>query len=293
MPPKRTPKPPRPTPDQNGLFDIPTDIRLMSRRQLAAWFASESNRIMVRPLIRNLVWQARNRIAAGTEPPVSGNLRTFWYSHVKPTLAHFADDDTLNTDPYNVMLDVFTELVLERKVMKYADFDFADEGRQNRRLGTTRADVLTFSEKTGWLRFLKAAGDAWGVTVAALGGMPSALSAEYLARDLRAVTSAPIRLIGIVDYDPAGSIIAEAFRSQLEAVGLAVAGLETLVHPRHYAPDELKLFKFSLPKGEPAKTAAWLARTGGIDGKPFGLEAESMPLLKARNLLSELVLSPI
>jgi hypothetical protein len=280
----------RPTPDENGLFDIDRDIRLMSRSELVPYFASQTWRIMVRPLIKNVIWQARQRIQSGQSPPVYGNLRTFWYSHIKPVLARFGDDDRLETDPYDAMLSVFVELVLDRKLFAYADFDFTDEHFQHRRIGTTRAGVVVFAEKLGWIRFLVRLHEDFGVTVAALGGMPSALSSEYLARALHVVTSAPVRLIGIVDYDPSGAAIAEAFRDQLHAVGLDAASLTTIIDPKHYTDDELRTFRFPLPPKD-RKTANWMKRTGGIDGQPFGLESESMPLEKVRNLVRELVLA--
>ena len=35
----------------------------------------------------------------------------------------------------------------------------------------------------------------------------------------------PVRLIGVVDYDPSGALIAQAFRDQLVAVGLLLVGV--------------------------------------------------------------------
>ena len=51
----------------------------------------------------------------------------------------------------------------------------------------------------------------------------------------------PVRLLGIVDFDPAGDIIAESFRAQLEASGLQVASLQTLIHPSRYSAAELEI----------------------------------------------------
>ncbi len=61
---------------------------------------------MLRRLLRNIIWQAYERITTGDEPGVGGNLRTFWYRFVKPTLAHIDDDDALKSDPYDRMLHI-------------------------------------------------------------------------------------------------------------------------------------------------------------------------------------------
>lgn len=292
---RNKPAPVRPTPDADGLFHFDKDLRLWSRQELAPYFAAESSgRILLTPLIKNIIWQAHERIQAGLEPPVLGNLRTFWYRFVKPVLAHVgADAARAQTDPYDVMLNAFVELTLERRLFRYADFDLTDENWENRRIGTTKPEVLVFAEKTGWIRFLREMHDTLGVSVLALGGAPSALTSEYTAKFIKATTPALVRLVGVVDYDPSSDIIAEAFRSQLEAVGLEVSSLTTIIHPQYYSPDELRMFRFPLPKGEKTKLAKWLTKTGGIGGEAFGLEAESMPLEKARNLIRELVLGPV
>ena len=89
-----------------------------------------------------------------------------------------------------------------------------------------------------------------------------------------------VHLVGIVDWDPAGAIIAKAFQEQLAQVGLPDSTLTTLVRPERYSRQELEMFKFPLPSRrniQSTKNRLWVEKTGGIDGKPFGLEAESMP----------------
>ena len=130
-----------------------------------------------------------------------------------------------------------------------------------------------------------------GVSVLALGGFPSALTSEYTVRDVQKVlgTGKAVRLVGIVDYDPSGDLIAESFREQLETQGLVVESLETLIQPKHYTADELKLFRFRLPRSQKTKTQRWMEKTGGIDGKEWGLESESMPTERLKSLLEEVI----
>jgi len=283
--------------ETEGILPTDKDFRLMTRTELAALFAAKrSGRIILSRLIKNIIWQAHGRIAAGEEEPVYGNIRTFWYRWVKPVLAHIPDDDQVKTDPYDTMLKVLAEMVLDLKLLRYDDFDFTDENWENRRVGTSKPEVLVFSEKTGWFRFLRELHEEFGVSVLALGGAPSALTSEYTARHIgktleEAKKERRLCLIGIVDYDPSGDIIAKSFKDQLEAAGLPASSLTTVIHPEHYSQVEIEIFKFPLPKRQKTKTANWLARTGGIAGETFGLESESMPRGRLRAVIRDIVLA--
>jgi hypothetical protein len=264
----------------------------MTRVELGKYFAAKSSgRILIAKLIKNIIWQAYEFISTGKEPPIKGNIRTFWYGWVKPVLARVGGALEAKKDPYDVLTMLFTEMVLDLKFFRYADFDFTDENWENRRIGTTRPEVLVFSEKRGWIRFLRELHEEFGISVLALGGAPSALTSEYTARHISTALSdkRPIRLIGIVDYDPSGDIIANAFLAQLGDVGLLAAELTTVIHPKHYTKEEIKIARFPLPKKEPTKLKNWLAKTGGIDGQAFGLESESMPLDRLKVIVTELI----
>lgn len=274
------------------LIHIEKDIRTMTRAELGKYFAAKSSgRILIAKLIKNIIWQAHEFISAGKEPPIKGNIRTFWYGWVKPVLARVGGALEAKKDPYDVLTFLFAEMVLEQKLFRYADFDFTDENWENRRIGTTRPEVLVFSEKRGWIRFLRELHEEFGVSVLALAGAPSALTSEYTARHIGAVLSDknPIRMIGIVDYDPSGDIIANAFRAQLRAVGLPTSELTTVIDPKHYTKEEIKIARFPLSKKERTKLKKWLEKTGGIDGQAFGLESESMPLERLKGIVTELI----
>ena len=272
------------------------NIRLMTAKELKANFAATSSgRILLTKLIKNIIWQAYERIKDGSEPAIEGNIRTFWYLWVKPVLSHFSSAHKAKTDPYDVLTQIFSQLVLDHKLFNYSDFDFTDERWENRRIGTTRPEVLVFAEKTGAIRFLRELHEQLGVSILALGGQPGALSSEYTARDIIAALTGQtkIRLIGIVDYDPSGDIIAQAFKSHLAAVGLTNISMTTdLIHPKNYSLEEIEMFRFPIPKGkgESTKLVKWLEKTGGINGEAYGLEAESMPRERLRALINNLVI---
>lgn len=141
------------------------------------------------------------------------------------------------------------------------------------------------------MRFLKQAHERWGVSVLALGGAPSALTSEYTAAHLQPLldSETPVQLLGIVDFDPSGWVIAQAFQDQLSQTGLTQTQLHTLIHPRHYSPEELTLFRFPLPRGQTTLTTRWMEQTGGIEGEKWGLEAESMPRDKVINLIKHFI----
>lgn len=269
------------------------DIRLMTAKELKANFAATSSgRILLSKLIKNIIWQAYEKIKEGSEPPIEGNIRTFWYLWVKPVLSHFSSDDKAKTDPYDVVTQNFSQLVLDQKLFSYQDFDFTDENWENRRIGTSKPNILIFAEKTGWIRFLRDLNQELGTSVVALGGAPSALSSEYTAKHILQVlpsSKTPLKLIGIVDFDPSGHIIAQAFQNQLASCGLAASSLDLLIDPKNYSKKEIEVFKFPLPKSEKTKLDLWLKQTGGIDGQPFGLESESMPRNRLKSLITKLI----
>lgn len=279
--------------EKEGIVELDKDIRGLRRSELKRYFGSStSKRIILSKLIKSLIWQAYTRIKEGTEAPITGNLRTFWYRFLKPALAKVPKKYLGKSDPYDAMSKLFMELALELKLFSYRDFDFTDENWENRRLGTERPEVLVFAEKRGWVRILRRFHKEYGVSMLALGGYPSALTSSYTATDIKALLKEgqAVRLIGLVDFDPSGDLIALSFRRQLELAGLEVSELVTLIEPRHYSEEELDLYRYRLPKSQRAKTDAWLEKTGGVAGERYGLEAESMPVERLEELVKKAVL---
>jgi len=266
------------------------DMRLMNRDELAFHFAARgSKRIKLQPLMRAAILQVHARIQAGDEDPVWGNIRTVWYRYIKPILSHMHDDDVLKSDPYKIMTRAFADLVKKGDV-RYMDFGLVDENWENRRIGDRHPHIIVFSEKAGWIYFLRQMHQKHSVTTLALGGLPSALTSEYTADHiLKALdpnrVDQPVRLIGIVDWDPAGDVVARSFQQQLARSGLQNTTLETVIHPRHYSDRDLDMFKFALPRRTPTRNRDWMAKTGGVRGEEAGLEAESMPLRTVAHLV--------
>lgn len=258
------------------------DLRFLSRHQLHKRFASNTGRIKIQTLMKAALIQLHGRIVSGKEPPIRGNVRTIWYRYIKPILSHLDEEDQI-TNPYNIMVRVFASLAQSGKI-RYMDFGLADQNWENRRIGKEHPNVIVFSEKAGWVYFLRQVHKQHSVSTIALGGMPSVLSSEYTAaHTLKALNEMglvgePVHLIGVVDWDPSGELVGQTFQRQLSRCGLGDSTLDLVVHPRHFTDEERKFFKFPLPKTTRRSNDSWVERTGGVDGGLFGLEAESMRL---------------
>lgn len=119
--------------EKEGIVELDEDLRGLCRSEIKRHFGrSRCNRIILSKLIKSLIWQAYTRIQDGTEAPITGNLRTFWYRFLKPALAKVPKKYLGKSDFYNAMGQLFAEMVLELKLFPYEDFDLTDENWENR-----------------------------------------------------------------------------------------------------------------------------------------------------------------
>jgi hypothetical protein len=275
--------------EKERIFRTEEDLRTFSQYRLRSHFSSGSGRIVMSRLLKSLIWQAYERISVGKEGGILGNLRTFWYRNVKPTVSRVPKKYLPKSGAYDLMLTCFREMVYEHGLFSYSDFDFTDDNWEHRRIGEGNPGVIVFAEKTGWIRTLREIHEKYDVTIMALGGFSSALSSEYTARHVseRLSEGEVVHLIGVVDYDYSGRLIALNFRNQLEVMGLEVESLELLIKPQHFDQEEIDLFSYPLSTKEETKLKNWLRETGGIAGEARGLESEAMPLMRLHDLVEE------
>lgn len=272
------------------IWDFEEEIRLMSKKKLLENFsAASSGKPKATIIIKNQIWQSFQRIQEGKETQFEGNIRSYWYSHIKPTLGRV--DLLSGYDHYETMLDVFNRMVGKLGLFRYIDFGFDDDNWENRRIATKMPNLILFAEKTGWFRTLKELHEEFGMTIVALGGAPSWLSSEYLVQHLRKVTNLKqhFYLLSAVDYDPAGRIISNSFKEQLKRYGIHNSELVEIINLKNYKPLEIKMFKYPLPQKQKTKVEHWIKETGGIDGKSFGLEADSMSRLRFKEIVRETI----
>jgi hypothetical protein len=260
--------------------------------------------VNVARLMRNIVWQTKERIITGEKPPLKELLRTFWYMYIKPTLSR-AGALANETDQYVQLIDNIVYMVKDIAVMEYKDIGFRDDNQAHRRVGAN-ANIILFSEKLGHQEFLSDITDKYNVSIIALGGQPSVLNVEYFVDTLRQARIGLQRsfyLFSIVDYDPSGWIIRDAFMDNLKFYGIPNTRVIDLIHPDMLTPEEIKFSRYRIPETEAmrVKNQNWLKEVHKRDYKNqqyleettkdqttlYGLEAESISAKRLEAKLEE------
>jgi len=245
--------------------------------------------VNVSRLMRNLVWQMKERVAAG-EKEFNELIRTYWYMYVKPTLAR-ADSLSADTDQYDQLTENIVNMVKTFRLLAYKDIGFRDENETNKRIGVN-ANIIPFSEKLGHFKYLSEIHKQYNVSAIALGGQPSVMNVEYFVDDLKKVkgggpspvqlryTDAPVAaynpaaagssklnlkrsfyLYSIVDYDPSGWIIRDAFINNLRHYKIKNTKVHDLINPDMLSVEEIMLARYPIKAGPDmeAKNKKWLA----------------------------------
>jgi len=267
-----------------GIQDYDSEIFSMSRAKLKQHFSFGNGGFNTSLCIKNLIWQDYGTLVQGQLQPFHGNLRSYWYARVKPVLARAKAKKY--SKKYDMMIDKFVEMVAHKRLFNYAEFGFTDEGANNRKLGEANTQIVCVAEKVGHFPLLEEIKQDYENTIVALGGQPSALSSEYLVHELDQAGLAPgdpIRLLTIVDYDPAGDIIAKSFVYQLQTLGFTgeITRVD-LAHPKRMEHSQIRLNRYPLSrrKSERKKNQRWAAKTGGLTeygySALYGLEADAM-----------------
>ncbi len=280
----------------HGVLDPPppTLIWRMPKQELLTHFATRTGRLQVRPLVRSVLWQLHAEITAGRAPPVRGNLGSLVYRYIRPPVLR--GNPAAAPDPYECTSDAMRDMVLDWKLFRYRDFDIMDEFWEARRIGTTRPHIIVFAEDVALVRFLREVHEKHGVTTTAFGGAVKAITSEYTAAHVADAMAAqhlppdhPVHLIGLVDYDPSGDIIADSFRTHLTLLGLNAQKPLKTIHPRHFTQHQLGLYKVPVPNAHRKVVAKWLARTGGVAGDPYKLDVTAMPRAALHARIAELI----
>ena len=287
--------------------------------------------VNVARLMRNLVWQMKERVAAG-EKEFHELVRTYWYMYVKSTLAR-ADSLSAETDQYKKLTENITDMVKVFLLMAYKDIGFRDENEANKKVGVN-ANIIPFSEKLGHFGYLTDIQKQYNVSVISLGGQPSVMNTEYFVDELKKArgrgpgpaqlryTDAPeaaydpagssklnlkrsFYLYSIVDFDPSGWIIRDAFLNNLAHYKIKNTKVYDLINPDMLTPEEIRLARYPIKAGPDmeAKNKKWLAdveqrhyknqkylveeNNGKV--KLYGLEAESISTARISKKLEEIM----
>jgi len=286
--------------------------------------------VNVSRLMRNLVWQMKERVAGG-EKEFHELVRTYWYMYVKSTLAR-AGALSAKTDQYKQLTENIVTMVKDFTLMTYKSIGFRDENEANKRIGVN-ANIIPFSEKLGHFNYLSDLNKQYNVSAIALGGQPSVMNIEYFVDDIKKAKSAPqlvdrpkifampeaagakfnlkrsFYLYSIVDFDPSGWIIRDAFINNLAHYKIKNVKVHDLINPDMLTPEEIMLARYPIRAGADmeAKNKKWLAdveqrhyknqkylveeKNGKV--KLYGLEAEAIATARITEKLKEVMLPVI
>lgn len=262
--------------------------------------------VNVARLMRNLVWQMKERIERGEKPPFKELVRTYWYMYVKSTLAR-AEALADETDQYKQLSDNLVDMVKVYQVMQYKDIGFRDDNQANHKIGVF-GNVIPFAEKLGHFGYLAELHERHHVSVIALGGQPSVMNAEYFVDDIKAGRTSFKRsfyLYSIVDFDPSGWIIRDAFLANLRHYGVKNIQDFELIHPDMLTPEEILQARYPIRAGKDMeeKNRRWLEEVSqrryanmkylieerGGKLKLYGLEAEAVSTARIDARLKEIM----
>lgn len=283
---------------------IPRDIRLRREgiypfketihRQPGEWLIKHFGPgreypVNVNKLMKNIIWQIRTRIVREEQPPIEGLIRSFWYTHIKPALAR-AQSLSSDVDQYPQMIKMFVRLIEHCNLMRYKNMGFIDDNENDRKIGIN-SHIIFFAEKAGHYPLLKRIAQDSDVTILALGGQPSLLSAEYFVDEMKAQDiniQKSFYTFSLVDYDTSGWIIRDAFLNDLRFFRVKHIQHEDLILPKIFTQEEIDLNKFLLlnPPEMEKKNKKWLKESGGINGKLYGLEADAVPTERIEKLFT-------
>jgi hypothetical protein len=225
-------------------------------------------------------------------------MRNLWYDYVKPVLSRAGRlNDATRTGKdvdWDGALSKYLAEMVREGVTTYAELGIVDGSRQRQPATTITQQIagvtlvgahfprlILFTEKDTIWGEVEALASLYGVSAISGKGQPSAACTENTLETILARAAQrgqPVILLSLTDYDPAGYGIAESQYRQLEE---AARGRCEVYHRRlGLDPEQLTAEERAknayTPKAD--GLAEWYARTGGVDGRPLGLELDALPL---------------
>jgi len=274
-----------------GIKHYKKHILKMKKPELIKHFGKSAKNINKSLFIKNVIWQTYEKIQAGKEPFDIGNIRSFWY-YIKDTMDRIGANK--KGDPYQIVSNMFMVMV-KADLFKYSDFGFDDDDKGNRWHAKRHPNVILFAEKTSYTDLMQEVNRDFDITTIATGGQSSYLSIEYFVEELRkngVDLDAQFSIFSIVDFDPAGDIIAKKFIENLQDNGIKNIKVfpgklykkfkrKDIVIPANMTKEQRKkVFRLPLRVRKSGMAVKWAARTGGTNGKKnilYGIETIVMP----------------
>jgi hypothetical protein len=263
---------------QMGVKDLEKDILYMSKEELIKHFSTASGSgIVASVLIVNFLWQMILSIRAGNPSPVKGgNVRSLYY-RLKPVLSRLGL--IKDRDAYKILSDRLAEMVA-LKICSYREFGLIEPGDWS--IGLYNPNIIIMAEKRAhYDMILRELQDVTGASIVATGGQPSTVASEYFAEALRAKLdtlppATPVVILGIVDYDPYGTVLLGTFAGDMKTFGIPDVKVIPINLPSAFNPEEIEMLHYDIAedgKTPPSMLRKWMKLTNGIDGKPWGMEA--------------------
>jgi hypothetical protein len=262
----------------------------MPKPELLKNFGKSAKNLNKSLFIKNVIWQTYEKIQANEKPFDIGNLRSFWY-YIKDTM----DKAGANKgDPYLIVSNMFMVMV-KAGLFKYRDFGFDDDDKGNRWHAKRYPHIILFAEKTSYNDLMQEVNRNFDITTITTGGQSSYLSIEYFVEELRqrgVDLAARFSIFSIVDFDPAGDIIATKFIENLQDNGITNIEVfpgefykhfkrKDIVIPANMSKEQRKkYYLLPLKVRKSGLAAKWAAKTGGVNGKKnimYGIETIIMP----------------
>jgi len=286
---------------KNKIRDYDEDITTFDRERLYKEFSTSSGEFNLTNLMYNLIYQAFTWIREGKMEPIEGNIRSFWYSHVKVALSTL---DMVKEKNYDLMIQCFNKFITEWRITTYKSFGFWDANYYANKIGVKNPHIILMAEKTGHLFILEKLHREYDITTIALGGQGSSLSIEYFVDAMEEAEidkKQTFYIFSSVDYDPAGYEIKRSFINSLKYEGIKDIKVFDIVTLDRFTPEEIQNKKYPLFDADEPPTKDWETRvkkwvrlTKGIGPKEapwkdraYGIEADAM-IKKIRDVFLEL-----
>lgn len=260
-----------------GIKHYDKNILKMAKPELLKNFGKSAKTLNKSLFIKNVIWQTFEKLQAGETPFDIGNLRSFWY-YIKDTM-HKAG--AAKGDPYLIVSEMFM-LMVKAGLFKYSDFGFDDDDKGNRWHARRHPQIILFAEKTAYNDLMQEVNRDFDITTICTGGQSSYLSIEYFVDELRrrgVDLAARFYIFSIVDFDPAGDIIATRFVENLQDNGIKNIAVfpgefykhfrrQDIVIPANMTKEQRKkVYILPLKVRKSGLAARWAAKTGGVNGK--------------------------
>lgn len=286
------------------------DPKTLYTEEINAWLGGDLGNAEV---MRSILYAEIEAVRAGA-PRETRTMRGLWYEVVKPLLSRSGElyrpksTDGKPVEWARLLSEGLADLVGD-SLTSYEELKILDGSRQRQAAQPLSAQlldvsmvgghypwVILFTEKDTIWPIIEGLADLYGVSAISGGGQPSNACSENIARKIirseayQDVQPEEIIILSLTDYDPAGYIISQAQTDQIieAANNLDPSERGNLKHVRHIriglTPDQLSPEEIETNAYEPAKKGLgkWFRKTGGVNGKPLGLELDSLPLSRLR-----------